>query len=100
MCTCLQISSGDDFEAGLARGEPAGADHYSAELEIERPRQEIWHHLALARARIPVGRAGELHATYAFQFNDRKEFAIVRDNVTGPQIELDLATHLLELEFE
>ncbi|MBC8070651.1 MAG: TonB-dependent receptor [Deltaproteobacteria bacterium] len=100
ICTCLRISSGDDFESGLARREPVGADRYSAELAIERPRQEIWHHLALARARIPIAGAGELHATYAFQFNDRKEFAVVRDNVTGPQIELELATHLLEFEFE
>ncbi len=100
ICTCLQLSSVDDFLAGVSRGEPVGADRYSPEFGIERPRQEIWHHLALARARIPLGRVGELHATYAFQFNDRKEFAIVRESVTGPQLDLELATHLVEVELE
>jgi iron complex outermembrane receptor protein len=100
ICTCLQISTPEEFQRAIARGRPVGADAYRADFEIGRPKQEIWHHLALARTRVSLGHAGELHATYAFQYNDRKEFAIVRDSVEGEQLHFGLATHTGDLRFE
>jgi iron complex outermembrane receptor protein len=100
ICTCLRIASPEEFESSIQRGRPINADLYTADFEIERPRQEIWHHLALARARIELGKAGELHAIYSFQFDDRQEFDIVRASITGPQLSFGLATHSGDLRYE
>jgi len=100
ICSCLRLSTTDEFADAIARARPPGADLFSPEFQIERPRQEIWHHLALARTRVQTGKAGELHASYAYQFNDRKEFDIVRDSISGPQLTLGLATHNAEGRWE
>jgi iron complex outermembrane receptor protein len=100
ICTCLRISTPEEFERSLARSRPVDAHLYRADFEIERAKQEIWHHLAFARLRAGLGRAGELHALYSYQFNDRKEYDVVRQSVTGPQLTFGLATHAGELRFE
>ena len=100
ICTCLRVASPEEFEQTVLLDKPINSDLYSAELEIERPRQEIWHHLAMARTRVELGAAGELHATYAYQFNDREEYDIVRQSVTGPQLSFGLATHTGDLYYE
>lgn len=100
ICTCLRISTPEEFQDAIDSGRPIGVDAYSPEAAIERPRQEIWHHLAVLHSRFDLGRAGELHATYAYQLNDRSEYAIVRQNVTGPQLHFQLATHAADLRFE
>ncbi len=100
ICTCLKTSSAEDFEASIARGRPVDAAAYRPDLVIERPKQEVWHHLAYARTRAVLGRAGELHSTYSFQYNDRREFDVVRSSVTGPQLTFGLATHNLDTYLE
>jgi iron complex outermembrane receptor protein len=100
ICTCLRISTPEEFMRGLARGRPAGVEAYRADFEIERAKQEIWHHMALARARVSLGGAGEIHGLYSFQFNQREEFEVVRQSVSGPQLSFGLATHAGELRFE
>lgn len=100
ICTCLRISTPEEFDASIVRGRPVNAQDYRADFEVERPQQEIWHHLAFARARIRLGRAGELHPIYSFQYNDRREFDVVRQDIQGPQLTFGLATHALELRFE
>jgi iron complex outermembrane receptor protein len=100
ICSCLTISTPEEFQRGIDRQRPVGADAYRADFQIERPKQQIWHHLALARTRVTLGHAGELHATYSFQYNDRREFAIVRDSVEGPQLSFGLATHSGDIRYE
>ncbi|WP_146661763.1 TonB-dependent receptor [Enhygromyxa salina] len=100
ICTCLRISSPEEFKLSLDRGEPVNAALYTAAFALERPRQEIWHHLAFARTRVMLASAGELHATYAFQFDDRREFEIVRGDTQGAQLQFGLATHSADLRFE
>jgi iron complex outermembrane receptor protein len=100
ICSCLRISTPEEFQRGIERERPVGADAYRADFQIERAKQQIWHHLALARTRVSLGEAGELHATYAFQYNDRREFAIVRESVDGPQLSFGLATHSGDLRYE
>lgn len=100
ICTCLQISTPEEFQRGIARARPVNADLYRADFAIERAKQEITHHLAFARTRASLGRAGELHAVYAFQYDARLEYEVVRDSVSGPQYEFGLATHTLELGLE
>ncbi|MEZ4450838.1 MAG: TonB-dependent receptor [Nannocystaceae bacterium] len=100
ICTCLRISTPEEFEHAVQRGRPVDADLYRADFAIGRPRQEIWHHLAYANARVRLGRAGELHAIYSFQFNDREEYDVVRQSVDGPQLTFGLATHAVDLRVE
>ncbi|MEM6989542.1 MAG: TonB-dependent receptor, partial [Myxococcota bacterium] len=90
----------DQFEQALALRRPQSADLYNREYEIERPFQTVTHQLGLLRGRAPLGRFGDLVATYAVQVDDRDEFEIVRDNVSGPQRSFDLTTHAGELVFE
>ncbi|EDM75288.1 hypothetical protein PPSIR1_25961, partial [Plesiocystis pacifica SIR-1] len=100
ICSCLRVASPEEFEIVINQQRPVDVDAYQADFEIERPYQELWHHLALARLRAELGAAGELHAIYGYQFDDRKEFDTVRSSVTGPQLEFGLATHSLDLRFE
>jgi len=100
ICTCLRIASPAEFQASVRRSRPIDADAYRADFEIERAKQEIWHHLATARGRFGLGNAGELHALYSFQFNDRREFDVVREGITGPQLTFGLATHAADVRYE
>lgn len=100
LCTCLRNDSPEELEQSFALGEPFNADLYTREYLIERPRQHTTHDLALLRSRVAVASAGELTATYSLQNNIRREYAVVRSGVTGPQIELGLRTHAVDLVFE
>lgn len=100
ICSCLRVSSADEFEKAISDGRPIGLDSYSPEFAIERPRQEVWHHMAMARSRVDLGKAGELHASYAYQYNDRSEFDVVRQSVTGPQLAFQLGTHTGDVRYE
>ncbi len=100
ICDCLNVSSSEDFDARAGARRPPGLADAKARFAIARAEQRVLHHLALARARVPLPRAGELHALYAFQFDDRREYDRVRASITGPQLRLRLATHTGELHFE
>lgn len=100
ICTCLKISTPEEFNRGIERGSPVDVGAYRADFAIERANQQIWHHILFARARVKLGRAGEVHALYSFQYNDRQEYDIVRKSVEGPQFRFGLATHAGDLRFE
>jgi iron complex outermembrane receptor protein len=100
ICTCVRLSTPEEFQQGVELGKPVGSEFYRADFEIERPYQELWHHLAHARARRAVGRFGEAHASYSFQYNDRREFDIVRESISGPQLNFGLATHNADVHLE
>jgi iron complex outermembrane receptor protein len=100
LCTCLRNDSPDDFLQSFELGRPVNSDLYSREYRIERAFQHTVHDLAIARTRVAIGDAGDLTATYSLQNNDRREYAIVRTGVTGPQYRFDLRTHAGDLVFE
>jgi len=100
VCTCLRIESLDEFYAQLARDEPLGAELYRSEFEIERPYQAVAHELALARGAWQRANLGTLTATYALQYDHRREYEIVRQATTGPQFDFRLTTHDLDVVFE
>ncbi|MCB9718978.1 MAG: TonB-dependent receptor [Myxococcales bacterium] len=100
LCTCLVVDSVESFQQSVARGQPVGVEHYDSEYLIERAFQRVTHDMVTARARMSLGRAGELTAVYAFQDNERQEFDVVREGVSGPQLEFDLRTHGGDLAFE
>ena len=97
VCSCLRIPSLDDFLAQLDRPRPAGADGYRRDFEIERPSQDVAHDLAIARARRRWDGVGALTATYAFQYDHRREYDVVRQATTGPQLDFRLQTHDVDL---
>ncbi|MEM6296264.1 MAG: TonB-dependent receptor, partial [Myxococcota bacterium] len=98
--TGLRAETAADFEDSLGLDRPSGADAYRQDYEIERAFHDVTHDMLIARGKAPLGKAGTLVATYALQVNDRDEFDIVRQNISGPQIEFDLRTHSAELVFE
>ncbi len=93
VCRCLRIESIDDFLAQLDRERPLGSEAYRSDFEIERGYQAVTHETALARAQWQIRNAGQLTATYAFQYDRRREYDLVRSSVTGPQFHFRLATH-------
>ncbi|MGE0400291.1 MAG: TonB-dependent receptor [Kofleriaceae bacterium] len=99
VCTCLRIDSADDFFAQLESRRPIGVDSYRRDLAIERPYQAVSHDLAIARARWSVP-GGELSARYAFQYDHRREYDIVRDAIDGPQYNFRLLTNDAEVSFD
>lgn len=88
------------FEQGLGLDRPQSADLYRRDYEIERPFQKVTHDIGLVRGRAPLGKLGDLVATYAVQVDDRDEFDTVREAITGPQLSFDLTVHSGELVVE
>jgi iron complex outermembrane receptor protein len=99
VCSCLRIESSEDFFAQLERERPADADLYRSDFELERPYQAVAHDLGLARGTWSLGR-GTLSATYALQYDHRREYDVVRDATTGPQFDFRLTTHDADVGFE
>lgn len=100
ICSCYRMESPADFFAQAQQRRPYGSELYTSELKIERPYQAIAHELAIARARWSVGALGTITGTYAFQYDDRKEYDIVRQAVRGPQFSFRLWTHDLDATLE
>jgi iron complex outermembrane receptor protein len=98
--TGLRAETASEFEASLEQNTPAGVEFYRRDYEIERAFQDVTHDLAIVRGRAPLGKAGDLVLTYSYQDNRRDEYDIVRQNISGPQIELDLITHTVDAAFE
>jgi iron complex outermembrane receptor protein len=99
VCSCLRVESRDDFYAQLERDRPIGSELYTSDLEIDRPYQAPAHDLALGRARWKLA-SGTLSATYALQYDHRREYDVVREATTGPQFDFKLTTHDVEVAFE
>lgn len=98
VCACLHVESRDDFYAQIMRDKPIGYELFEADLQIDRPYQRVAHELAIGRASWSVP-SGTLGATYSFQYDHRREYDVVRDAVTGPQYNFELATHEVDLSY-
>ncbi len=99
VCRCLRIESSEDFFAQLARERPIDADSYRSSFAIDRPYQAVAHDLAIARGHWPLPGVGALTATYALQYDHRREYEIVR-SASGPQLDFRLTTHDLDVKVE
>jgi iron complex outermembrane receptor protein len=99
VCTCLRIESSEDFLDQIALERPIDADSYRADYEIERAFQSVHHDLAIARAQWELPEKGTVTGTYAFQYDMRREFDVVRTS-TGPQFDFRLSTHDSSVVFE
>lgn len=89
-----------DLEKAISSSKPAdiylGDDGY----EINRPNQEVSHRLFKLRSNIYKG-AHKLQLILAAQYNQRKEYDIVRSNSnTKPQLNLSILTLTEDLSWE
>jgi iron complex outermembrane receptor protein len=99
VCTCYRVESAADFFAQAQRQTPNGAALYTSEFSIARPYQDVAHELGVARMRW-TGGVGRITGTYAVQYDDRREYEIVRQATTGPQFSFRLWTHDLDAVLE
>jgi iron complex outermembrane receptor protein len=101
VCSCLRIHNPDDFYAQAHADMPIGADEFSTDFAIDRPKQEVHHDLAYARGRWESDELGTLTATYSFQHDLRREYDVVRMAVGDTaQFNFRLMTHELDVLFE
>ena len=98
-CLCVRNESTTDFDAQVLRDRPYNSDLYQVEYSIERPFGTVSHDVSLARGIFELGDVGELEATYAFQYNDRKEYETIRGQSGNAQIMFQLRTHSADLLF-
>jgi iron complex outermembrane receptor protein len=101
VCSCLRLETSDDFFAQLEREEPLDADLYDSDFGIERPMQRVTHDQLIARGRwLPDG-GGTLTATYALQWDHRREFDTVRDSDSdAAQFNFQMWTHDVDAAFK
>lgn len=87
-----------DLTNAIAREQPEETSTFT--YAIERPYQDVTHHLLKARGYYKTGEAGELQFTYGLQQNRRREFDRHRNTGDRPQLDLDLQTHTTDLVWE
>lgn len=101
VCSCLRVHNLDDFLSQAQAGEPVGADQFSADFGIDRPKQHVAHDVALARGIWTRDKLGRLTATYSFQHDLRREYDVVRNAAqAGAQFNFRLLTHEVDAVVE
>lgn len=92
------ISSLDDLIVAMESSTPQFTTDFS--YTIQEPRQEVSHDLLKLSGHLKTSK-GELRFQYGFQNNQRQEFDIRRGSLSNiPSIDLALATHTIETEWE
>lgn len=100
------LGGASDLERALASPTPLGADTVDFTYDIARPYQRVIHHLAKMRGYKRVPGLGKISATYAFQYNYRREFdkhrprGVDRDGKDKAELDFQIYTHTLELVME
>lgn len=105
--TTLGIFSGSNVgsteDRGNAIGRPEPLDIYKSDLNynIDRPYQEINHHIAKIKSSYKFDDIGTLNAQYSYQQNYRREYDVVRGSSEDRyQYRLDLSTQVADISFE
>lgn len=98
ICLCNRVSSIEEFKTQLDAEQPLGADDWRTSYAIDRPYQSVQHDTAVLRSVLELDH-GELTGTYAFQVNRRREFDQARRAIEGPQVDLTLRTHSLDVVY-
>ena len=95
-----------DLEAALTRSQPLGSDTVGFTYAIRRPYQQISHHLTKVSGYQRLADGGKLTATYAFQYNHRREFDKHQPRGTNPdgkdraELDFQIFTHTMESVWE
>ena len=93
------IGNVDDLIRSINSAEPFVINPFT--YEINRPSQDVTHHLLRARYFKRFKGLGKLNLQYDFQFNNRFEFDVrVGDDRDKPALDLELTTHTLQADFK
>lgn len=88
-----------DLENAIARDRPLQTS-YDFSYTIERPFQDVQHHLLKTKVNLTTGDAGRLEFVYGLQRNIREEYDAHRASGTTPELTLDITTHTTETVWE
>nr|WP_246597003.1 TonB-dependent receptor [Pontibacter aydingkolensis] len=88
-----------DLENAIGRDRPEQTS-YDFSYTIERPFQDVQHHLLKTKAYLNTGNAGRLEFIYGLQRNIREEYDAHRASGTTPELSLDIITHTTETVWE
>lgn len=88
-----------DLMNAIERDRPEQTS-YDFSYTIERPFQEVQHHLLKTRAYLNTAKGGKLEFVYGLQRNIRQEYDALRSSGTDPQLTLDIITHTTETIWE
>jgi iron complex outermembrane receptor protein len=95
------IGNVTDLENAINSGDPPD---YIKDLPfsyaIDRPYQQVQHHLGKLRAYRETGKYSKINAVLSVQYNRRREYDIVRSARTTPQLELHLVTGMADLAWD
>ena len=88
-----------DLENAIGRERPEQTS-YDFTYAIERPYQDVTHHLLKTKAFWNMGNAGKLEFVYGLQRNIRQEYDAHRASGSNPELTLDITTHTTETVWE
>ncbi len=93
------IGNLSDLKNAIESGQPLIIDDF--DYVIENPRQKLSHDLVKLKANYRLSPKNELSATYAYQFNQRREYDIRRGGRSEiPANFLQLKTHTVNLTLQ
>lgn len=93
------IGNVTDLYNAITSQEPYVVEPFS--YNINRPKQEVLHHLAKLFYEQKLNEFSKIDFQYAFQFNNRKEFDIRRNSEDErPALDLDLASHNFQTNYK
>lgn len=88
-----------DLYNAITNHEPYVVESFN--YNINRPKQEVQHHLAKLNYEQNLGKFSKIDFQYAFQFNNRKEFDIRRDSEDErPALDLDLISNNFQMNYK
>ncbi len=96
------IGNLSDLERAIESPVPLNNDDVFS-YDIERPYQQVQHYTARYRIVNRLSERWKLSGQYAFQFNDRQEYDVVRQSGSAadkPQLSFQLWTNTLDLALE
>lgn len=97
--TGSHIGNISDLRSAIAAGKPADVFTGQQSYNINRPRQEIEHHLIKGKSTW-LKNGHKINMMVAGQWNRRKEYDIVRSNSNNrPQLDLTIATATEEMQW-
>jgi iron complex outermembrane recepter protein len=88
-----------DLNNAIGRKRPEQTS-YDFSYAIERPYQDVTHHLLKTKGYWDTGSAGRLEFTYGLQRNVRQEYDAHRASGTDPELTLDIITQTTETVWE
>jgi iron complex outermembrane receptor protein len=93
------IGNVDDLINAINSTEPLVIEPFT--YDIDRPRQDVSHHLARLRYFKRFEGFGKLNIQYDFQFNNRFEYDVrVGEDRNKPALDLELTTHTLQSDLK